>query len=60
MLCNPSGKIGKATEDVPVSGHQLTPSILKMCERTETVDLQFIDEVVRIERFRTAGEPHGA
>jgi hypothetical protein len=26
----------------------------------ESVDLQFIDEIVRVERFKAAGKPHGA
>jgi hypothetical protein len=47
-------------EDVPGSREQLSASLLNMSEPAETVDLQFVNEVVRIERFGTAGKPYRA
>jgi hypothetical protein len=29
-------------------------------KRTKAVDLQFVDELIGVERFGAAGKPHGA
>ena len=53
MFSDPCRKIRKATKDVSISGDQFTFATLDVSERAESIDLQFKDELVGIERFRT-------
>jgi hypothetical protein len=54
------GEIRIATEDISVSGDQLSLTIVCVFECPESIDLQFKDELVGIERLDAAGKPDGA
>jgi hypothetical protein len=60
MFRDPGGEFGKAAKDVPVAGDQLGFAVLNVCQCAESVDLQLVQILVRVERFRTAGKPHRA
>src|SRR5262245_60217891 len=59
MFSDPCCEISKATEDVSVSGDQLSLAGVEIGQRSESVDLQFKDKLVGIERLDAAGEPDG-
>ena len=50
MFSDPRREFGEAAEDVSVAGDQFRTTILKVGEGAEAVDLQFVDEVGRVER----------
>src|SRR5205807_9252583 len=60
MFHNPLCKLRKAVKDVSISGNQFASTVCDVGERTEAVNLQFVDEVIGVERPRSAGKPHGA
>src|SRR5262249_23702614 len=56
---DPIGKLAKTAEGISVSGNEFCASILKVKQRAKPIDLEFINEVFGVERFRTAGKPYG-
>jgi hypothetical protein len=57
---DPYGKIRKAAEHISIARYQLRLSGLDVGQRSKTVNLQFKDELIGIERLWTAGKPYGA
>src|SRR4030095_790920 len=53
-------QIREAAKQFPISGDQLSLVAFNVRESPETVDLQFEEMVIRIERFRPRCEPHWA
>jgi hypothetical protein len=51
MFSDPSAEIRKASEYVPISRDQLSLAGLDVSKRSEAVNLQFVDELVRVKRF---------
>ena len=43
----------------PCTANPSADNPLEVSQWAETIDLQFIDEIVRVKRLRTMGEPHG-
>jgi hypothetical protein len=60
MQSDPGSQFRESPEDVSISGDQFAFAGLDVGKRAEAVHLQFVDELIRVERFRTAGKPHGA
>src|SRR5262249_40681151 len=56
----PRREFSAATKDVSIPRNQLASTVCDVSERPEAVDLQFVDEVVGVERLGAAGEPDGA
>jgi len=56
---DPCCKFGESSEGVSVSRDEFTLPVLDVCQGAETINLQFVDEFVRVERFRATGKPHG-
>src|SRR5215475_3689634 len=53
MFSNRGGEIREATEDVSVSRNQFSLAGLDVSQCAESIDLQFKDVLIRIERLRT-------
>jgi hypothetical protein len=54
MFSDPVGKIREPAKRVSVSGDQFALAVFDVSKRSKAVHLQFIKELVRIERLRTA------
>ena len=54
MFGNPRSQLREFPEDVSISCHEFPLPVLDVRERAETIHLQFIDEFIGVERFRTA------
>jgi len=56
MFSDPGSKIGKATEDVSVSGDEFALLASMSASCTKAVDLQLENKLVGIERLNAAGK----
>jgi hypothetical protein len=57
---DPAGEFHKAAKCVSISGNQFTLAVLQMRQCPEPIDLQFVDEIIRVKRFGTAGKSNGS
>jgi hypothetical protein len=51
MLRDPCSEIPESVEDMAVSGDQFALAVLDIRKRSEAINLQFLDELIRIKRF---------
>jgi hypothetical protein len=58
MFGDPRGEIRKAAKYISVSGDQLPPTGFDVEQRTESVDLQFKDVLIRVERLNAVGKAY--
>jgi hypothetical protein len=56
---DPRAQIRKSVEYLDIARDQRALPVLNMGQRPEAINLQFVNEQIRVERFRTAGEPNG-
>jgi hypothetical protein len=54
MFGDPRRQLRESSEDVSISRDQFAFARLDVGERAEAVHLQFVDELIGVERFRTA------
>ena len=60
VLADPLRQSLEVAERVPILGDEIALTVLDVGQRSKAIDLQFVEEFLRIERFGTAGKPHRA
>jgi hypothetical protein len=51
---DPGCEFVEPSENLPIPGNQFATSVLQMGKRPEAVDLQFVNELIGVERFGSA------
>jgi len=54
MFSDPGGEFGETAKDISFSGNQLALTIVNVSQCAESINLQFKDKLVRIERLKAA------
>ena len=60
MFADPMRQILEVAERVAISGDKVAVAVLDVGEGTETIDLQFKDKLIGVERLSAAGKSYGA